>query len=183
MLTVQIQGCEYKLDCSWKVDEGRYYITVNDSSILVYGKLHTICATNRYFYETDNYGMFLIPKGYTRLMQDVMNTGKLSLIKIPNGWQDVGMDVHDTNKKFYNYLLLDPRKLPDDFNEMRFKQFVEAIFYVGKGTQRFTNDKNWAIDTQRSFEHLYLKEDKENVCYCHEIFVHVHDYSFLFISH
>lgn len=49
MLTVQVQGCEYKLDCSWKVDEGRYYITVNDSSILVYGKLHTICEPTDIF--------------------------------------------------------------------------------------------------------------------------------------
>lgn len=177
---MQVQGCEYKLDCSWKTHEGRYYITVNDSSILVYGKLH---KPTDIFCESDNF----ISIGYTRLLQDVMNTGKISLIKFPNGWQDEGMDVHDTNKPFYNYLLLDSRKLPSQSSEqLHLKQFVEAIFYVGKGTQRFTNDKSWSIDNQRSFEHLYLKEDKENVCQVNYVlYMYMYDiyFRFLFISH
>jgi hypothetical protein len=43
------------------------------------------------------------------------------------------------SKAFFNYLLLDSQLILPSIN---FKQFVEAIFYVGKGKNR------------RSFQHL-----------------------------
>lgn len=38
------------------------------------------------------------------------------------------------------YLLLDPRKLPADSDDITFEQFVKAVFYVGKGTKVFFNN-------------------------------------------
>ena len=52
------------------------------------------------------------------------------------------------DKSFFNYMLLDPKVLPN--SAVSFSYFVEAIFYVGKG-------KN-----SRSFQHL--KDAKEKSC-------------------
>lgn len=43
--------------------------------------------------------------------------------------------VSDPQKdvSFFCYLLIDPTMIPDDISSCTFRQFVAAVFYVGKG--------------------------------------------------
>ena len=116
------------------------------------------------FCTADNHDIFIIPKGYPEDLEDVVNDKKnISDVPLPDGWKDERM-CGSGEGDFYNYLFLDPRKLPRD-TEMTFKTFVEAIFYVGKGTHNYEDkDKEkWYLKKQRSYKHFYHFEE-ETVC-------------------
>ena len=84
-------------------------------------------------------------------------------VPLPEDWTHERM-CGPGKGKFYDYLFLDPRKLPKD-GEMTFKTFVEAIFYVGEGTYQYKDEEKdeWYLTKQRSYKHLYLYEE-ETVC-------------------